>query len=562
MNEQSRTRWIGLAGLALGLALIIVDATIVNVAIPSIIRDLNLQLTDAEWVNTIYSLIFASLLITVGRLGDLFGRKRMYLLGLTLFMLASLLAARASSGSFLILARALQGVGAAMILPSTLSSVNALFRGRERAIAFGIWGSVIGGMAAVGPLLGGWLTTDYSWHWAFYINLPLGLVAATLTLTTVPETRESTGQRGVDLLGIVLSTLGFSALVFGLIEGERYGWWHPTEIFRIGGWTWPVEELSPVPISLALAAVLLPSFAVYQWHRVSHGEPSLLDLRLFRYRSFRWGNLAALIVSLGEFGIIFILPLYLQSVLGYSALQTGFVLVAVALGAFLGGPAAANLATRFGARLVVRSGMLLETIGLLAIVPLLNPDTTGWRIAPALFVYGVGVGLATAQLTSLILAEVPTAQSGQASGVQSTTRQVGAALGIAILGTLLAATLSSQTESRLLQLPGFPVAQAQQLALATKQSAAQIVLQLRTVPGSEPLVRAIEDAFTDAAHRTAFAAAAFLAIGLLASWLIPDIRPGREEKPLTVTTDPLAASRTAELEESISRTADATQEKR
>ncbi|MDW7981891.1 MAG: MFS transporter [Thermomicrobium sp.] len=529
MNDPSSTRWIGLAGLALGLALIIVDATIVNVAIPSIINDLQLELTDAEWVNTVYSLVFAALLITVGRLGDLFGRKRMYLIGLAVFIVASLLAARSDSGAQLVGARALQGIGAAFILPSTLSSVNAMFRGRERAIAFGIWGSVIGGMAALGPLLGGWLTTDYSWHWAFYINLPIGLVAATITMLTVPETREFTAQRGLDPLGIVTSALGLGGLVFGLIEGERYGWWRPTAPFRIGSWEWPLDQLAPAPVALLVAAIFLPLFTVYQYLRIRQGRPVLLDLRLFRYPSFRWGNVAALIVSLGEFGIIFVLPLYLQSVLGYTAFQTGVVLVAVALGAFLGGPAAASLAQRFGARQVVRAGMLLEAIGLLGIIPFLDPTTTGWRIAPALFVYGLGVGLATAQLTSVILAEVPTVQSGQASGTQSTTRQVGAALGIALLGTVLAASLGSGTQSRLEQLPGLPPAQAAALAQATKQSAGQILLQLRAQPGTEPIVRAIEDAFTVAAHRTALVAAAFIAVGFIASWLIPDIRPSRDE---------------------------------
>ncbi len=529
MNGSPRTRWVGLTGLALGLALIIVDATIVNVAIPSIIQDLRLELTDAEWVNTVYSLVFAALLITVGRLGDLFGRKRMYLLGLTLFVVASLLAARATSGTFLITARALQGVGAAFMLPSTLSSVNAMFRGRERAIAFGIWGSVIGGMAALGPLLGGWLTTDYSWHWAFYINIPIGLLAAMLTVLTVPETSDLSAQRGLDPVGIVTSAAGLGALVFGLIEGERYGWWRPIETFRIGSWSWPSDSLSPAAVSLGIAAVLLPVFVLYQWRRVSRDQPVLLDLRLFRYATFRWGNLAAFIVSLGEFGIVFVLPLYLQGVLGYTAFETGLVLVAVASGAFLGGPAAANLSTRFGARQVVRVGMLLEATGLLGIVPFLDPSTTGWRIAPALFVYGVGVGLATAQLTGIILAEVPTAQSGQASGTQSTTRQVGAALGIAILGTILAASLGSETEARLRALPGFPAAQASQLAQVTKQSAGQILVQLRAQPGTEPVVRAIEDAFTSAVHRPIIVAAAFIAIGFLASWLLPEISAGRRE---------------------------------
>ncbi len=541
MKQAPRTRWLGLASLALGLAMIIVDATIVNVAIPSIIDDLGIQLTDAEWVNTVYSLVFAALLVTVGRFGDLYGRKRIYLGGLALFVGASLLCASAPTGSLLIAARALQGVGAACILPSTLSSVNAMFRGRERAIAFGIWGSVIGGMAALGPLVGGWLTTDFSWRWAFYINLPIGLLAGTVAFLTVPETRDPSASRGIDPVGIVTSAIGFAALVFGLIEGQRYGWWRPTETFRIGSWEWPLASLSPVPLALVVAAVLLPFFALYELRRVAANRPVLLDLRLFQYRSFRWGNVAALIVSLGEFGIIFVLPLYLQGVLGYTALQTGLVLLATAIGAFLGGPAAANLAQRFGARQVVRAGMLLEAAGLVLLTPFLTPDTTGWRLAPALFLYGLGVGLATAQLTSVILAEVPTAQSGQASGTQSTTRQVGAALGIAILGAVLAAGLVNGTEARLTEQLGLPAQQAAQLARATKQSAGQILVQLRAQPGSQEIVRAIEDAFTDAARRTAFVAAAFIAVGLVASWLIPDIRP--ERGPTAVSEPATAESR-------------------
>jgi EmrB/QacA subfamily drug resistance transporter len=541
MTAAPRTRWLGLASLALGLAMIIVDATIVNVAIPSIIEDLGLQLTDAEWVNTVYSLVFAALLVTVGRLGDLYGRKRIYLGGLALFVGASLLCASAPSGTLLIAARALQGIGAACILPSTLSSVNAMFRGRERALAFGIWGSVIGGMAALGPLVGGWLTTDFSWRWAFYINLPIGLVAGTIALLTVPETRDPSAAPGIDLIGIVTSAIGFAALVFGLIEGERYGWWRPTDTFRIGSWEWPFATLSPVPLALALAALFLPTFALYELRRVRANRPVLLDLRLFRYRTFRWGNLAALIVSLGEFGIVFVLPLYLQAVLGYTAFQTGLVLLATAIGAFLGGPAAANLAQRFGARQVIRAGMLFEAVGLLLIVPFLAPDTTGWQLAPALFLYGLGVGLATAQLTSVILAEVPTAQSGQASGTQSTTRQVGAALGIALLGTILAAGLGSGTKSRLIDQLGIPPQQAAALARAAKQSAGQILVQLQTQPGTQPIVQAIEAAFTDAARRTALVAAAFILVGFIASWLIPDIRP--ERGPTAVSEPATAESR-------------------
>ncbi|MCM8748416.1 DHA2 family efflux MFS transporter permease subunit [Thermomicrobiaceae bacterium CFH 74404] len=516
-------RWFGLGFLAVGLAMIIVDATIVNVAVPSIIADLQIAATDAEWINTVYSLVFAALLISVGRIGDLIGRKRVYLGGLVLFVLASLLCGAVPSGGWLIAARALQGIGAALILPSTLSSVNAMFRGRERGIAFGIWGSVIGGMAALGPLVGGWLTTSYSWHWAFYVNLPIGVVAFAGTALLVPETRDPAAQRGLDPLGIALSSTGFAALVFGLIEGERYGWLRPAMPFRIGDWSWPLSSLSPVPVALGLAALLIPLFFAHQRWRGDRGRPVLVDLALFRYRSFRWGNLTALIVSLGEFGMVFVLPLFLQAVLGYSAFETGIVLLALAAGAFIAGPAAAGLAQRFGPRRVVTAGMALEAVGLLGLAALLSPETSGIRLAPALLVYGVGVGLATRQLTSVILAEVPATRSGQASGIQSTTRQIGSALGIAILGTLLAAGLATSTRDRLEGIPGIPQAQVIEISQLVKRTAGQVLPELRRQPGSEPVVEAIEEAFTWAARRDAVVAAGFILVGFAASWLLPDV---------------------------------------
>lgn len=521
---SDKIRWLGLAVLSLGVSMIIVDATIVNVAIPSIITEFGLGLSDAEWVNSIYSLVFAALLITLGKVGDVFGRRRLFVVGLVVFAGASMLAGRSGSGAFLILARLLQGVGAAMILPATLSTVNATFQGRDRGIAFGVWGSVIGGMAAVGPLLGGWLTTEHSWRWAFYINVPIAALALIGTYLWVAETRQPSRVPGFDVGGVFLSGLGMAGIVFALIEGPRFGFFTPTEPFVVGGFTWPLDSISPSVVAFVVGLVLLAAFLVSQRRRSRLGKPVLFDLTLFRFRSFSLGNATAMTLALGEFGLIFVLPLFLQAVLGFSAFRTGLLLMALAIGAFVAGPTAGAIASRIGPRRVVSAGMALEAVAIATVALLLSPERSTWAFVPGLFVYGIGVGLASAQLTSVILAEVPSQESGQASGMQSTFRQVGAAVGIALLGTVLAATLRAGTEDALAAVPDLPPAAQEEIVGAIAGSAGQALPGLAERPGSEAVVGAVSGAFADAATTTGLVAVAFVLAGFLLSLRLPDIR--------------------------------------
>ena len=268
-------------------------------------------------------------------------------------MVASLFAGAAVSPAMLIVARLVQGLGAAMVLPSTLSTLNAMFQGRERGVAFAIWGSTIGGMAAVGPLVGGWLATDVSWRWAFWLNIPFGLLALAGIARYIDETRDTTLRRGADVPGVLLSSLGLAGIVFGLIEGAYYGWW-----LR------PAGGLSPVPFALAGGVALVAAFVVVEQRRVLAGKVALVDLSLLRIRSFRFGIIAALIVALGEFGLLFTLPLLLQGALGYSALGTGFLVLWLAVGTFLVSGATPQLTARIGQRAVVRVGLGLEAVAI------------------------------------------------------------------------------------------------------------------------------------------------------------------------------------------------------
>ncbi|KAD4060243.1 DHA2 family efflux MFS transporter permease subunit [Arthrobacter yangruifuii] len=508
-----RYRWWGLLAISLGVAMIIMDATIVSVSIPSIVADLGISSTEIQWVQEIYTLLFAALLLTWGRIADRVGRRRVMLTGVVIFVAASLLCAAASSGSILILGRAVQGLGGSMILPTTLALLNANFQGRERGIAFAVWGSTIGGMAAVGPLVGGWLTEHASWRWAFGINVPVGVVILAGLLLFVAESKEeiSSAAQRLDLGGALLSIVGFGSLVFGLIEGRSFGWWRPADdaLLQVG-------PLSPVPLAFLLAAVALVCFVLLERRRTNEGKGVILDLSLFRIPSFANGNVTALIVSFGEFGLILSLPLWFQNVLGYSAFQAGLALLPLALGSFLASGGVTSLARIFRPVVVVRMGLGLEILAIASLALLIAPDSTAWLTSPILLVYGMGVGLATAQLTSVILADVPVAKSGQGSATQSTARQTGSALGIAVLGTAFFTTLRNGTEDRVAD----AVANAPQLAGvvdSVNATSGGSIQALAADPQTAFIADAAREAMTDGASLASWIAAAALLVGLLSS---------------------------------------------
>lgn len=519
-----RHRWLALPCIALAVSIIIMDATIVNVSVPVIIEALDLDASQAEWMNSVYSLVFAALLITVGRLADTFGRRRVLVLGLVVFGLASVLAAAAGTGDLLILGRLAQGLGGAMILPTTLSSINAIFTGRERQIAFAVWGSTIGGMAAVGPVTGGWLTTDFSWRWAFLVNVPVVLVALVGVVLFVPETVDPTADRRPDPWGVVLSSAGLGLVVFALIEGETYGWWATADDVRLLGvhWTWGV---SPVPVAFALGLVTMAGFVRLEQVRAARGRGVLLDLGLLGVRSFRYGSIAALVVSFGEFGMLYALPLFLQAALGYTALGTGLVVLALAAGTFVVSGFTPVLSRRFGPRAVVRAGLGLEAVAVFGLGATIGLDVGAWTVAAWLAGYGVGVGLATAQLTSVVLADVPVAQSGQASGLQSTFRQLGSALGVAVLGSELVATVSRGTQDRLTDLGTVPATVVDTVVEAVRGSAGAAIPSLARIalPGADmaAVQLAAEQAMAAAARVTTMTAGGVIMLGMLATLALP-----------------------------------------
>src|SRR5690554_863927 len=302
-----------------------------------------------------------------GTTSDRLGQRRVLAAGLVVFMVASVLCAFAPSGTWLIAARALQGVGGSMILPTTLALLNATFRGSERNIAFAVWGSTIGSMAAVGPVLGGWLTSSYSWHWAFWINVPFGIAVAVGLMLCVQESRVRDATRFTDWIGVGASVLDFGLLVFALIEGRAYGWWRATESA-----SWSLGSFSIIPLLFVLSAVVLT--LLYRWEsaRLAAERSVLLDVSLFRIPTFSNGNVTALTVSLGEFGLILSLPLWFQYARGMNALEAGLALLPLAVGAFLASGSVASLAKRMTSVQLVRTGLVLEIASLTALALLIR----------------------------------------------------------------------------------------------------------------------------------------------------------------------------------------------
>jgi EmrB/QacA subfamily drug resistance transporter len=492
------------------------------VIVPSIVRDLGVTSVQAQWIQESYAIVFAALLLLVGRVADIVGARRVFLAGVIVFGATSLLAGLAPTGELLILARFLQGAGAACILPTSLALLNASFTGKARGQAFAVWGSTIGAATALGPLLGGWLSEHASWRWAFAINIPLVIVICAGALMFIARSPRTTGR--VDVLGAVSSIIGLSLLAFGLIEGRTYGWLHTRAPLDVFGLSWSSGP-SPVLIAFILAAIALTGFTVRQvaLSRVSgSGEPmtALVDVRLFSIGSFRNGNIATLIIGLGEFGIVAVLPLWLQFALGYTPVQAGLALVPVAVGSFVASGASFGLASKMSALGLVRLGLVLEVVGLAALGVVARPDAPWWHVAAALFFYGIGVGFATAQVTNVVLADVPESSAGQASGVQSVFRQLGSALGIAVLTTTFFSAVGSRLGGDLVA-SGVPAEQAEGLTHAVVGSAGAAIDGLSANPATSAVADIARTAMAHGISLGSYLAAGFLLAGLVATALIP-----------------------------------------
>jgi EmrB/QacA subfamily drug resistance transporter len=471
-NTQRGNKWWTLVAVCLGTFMLLLDITIVNVALPDIQRALHSSFSDLQWVVDAYALTLAAFLLTAGSLADMYGRRLMYLVGLVIFTAASALCGFATSTLMLQLSRALQGVGGAIMFAVSLALLADAFRGKERGTAFGIWGGVTGLAVAIGPLAGGLLTTGLSWRWIFFVNVPLGVMAVVIATLRVSESRAPQAS-GPDWIGFVLFTVALASLVYGLIESNQRSFTDPL-----------------VLSCFAVAAVLLVAFVIAEL-RMAH---PMFDLSLFTLPTFSGGSVAAFGVSASIFSVLLYLVLYFQDILGFSALGTG-VRVMVLSGAILvTATLAGRLSSKVPVRLLIGPGLIMVGVGLL-LMRALSAGSLWTHLIPGMIVGGLGVGLVNPPLASTAVGVVPPQRAGMASGINSTFRQVGIATGIALLGTLFSSQVKNVVQARVAALPGLSH-EGPQIALAVQSGKVGTLIHALPAQARQTVATITRTAFT------------------------------------------------------------------
>ncbi len=413
---EEQRKWWTLAAVAFGLFMIMLDNTVVNVALPSIQRELGADLSSLEWIVTGYALTFAALMLIGGKLADAYGRRLIFVTGIVIFTASSLACGLANSEDVLIAARIVQGAGAALMNPATISIIAATFPPRERGTAIGIWAGVSALALAIGPLVGGLLTEHVGWEWIFFVNIPVGILGIVASFLLIEESKDETHVR-LDIPGLVTSALGLFALTYGLIEANTYGW-----------------TSGRILASFAVAVVSLTTFVVLERRQ----RAPMLDLSLFRSGTYTGANLVILFVALAMFGVFFFVSLYMQNILGYSAVQAGAAFLPMTILIILVAPMAGKASDRIGSRWLMTTGMTLLAVQLLYFSQL-GPGSSFWNLLPGMLIGGVGMALTMTPSAAAATRAVPVEKAGVGAAVLNAFRQVGGSVGIALMGAIMAA---------------------------------------------------------------------------------------------------------------------------
>jgi EmrB/QacA subfamily drug resistance transporter len=441
VRKYAGNPWLVLLVVSLGFFMTLLDLTIVNIAIPNMITKLHASLDDILWVINAYALVLAVLVITAGRLGDLIGPRTLFFAGVAVFTAASAACGFSPSPGWLIGFRAVQGLGAAMLMPQTLTIITNTFPPERRGAAFGIWGAVAGVATIAGPTLGGLLVTAFDWRYIFFVNLPIGLIVLVLTVFIIPDLRLGRRHR-IDIPGVLLATAALLAICYGLVEGQKYDWGTITSFISI-------------PLILGAGVVLLLVFLLYQ--KLTQDREPLIPFAVFRDRNFAVMNWVSGVLAIGMMGIFLPFTIYLQSVLGFSALKAGLTMAPASLISIFIAPVAGRLTDRIGGKYILMSGLILFGAGMGWLALIARPDSSWQSFLAPLIVAGFGMGCVFAPLITVAMRNIQPQVAGAASGVLNTVRQVGLVIGTATVGALLqnrlVSTMTSQATARAAALP-------------------------------------------------------------------------------------------------------------
>jgi len=474
---DANRKWWTLGAVAFALFMIMLDNTIVNVALPAIERDLGIDVQELEWIVTGYALSFAVLMLTGGKLADMYGRRRIFVVGLVVFTLSSLACGLSTSSEMLIAARVIQGVGAAILMPATLSLITAAFPPQQRGAALGIWAGVSALALAIGPLIGGLITEHINWNWIFYVNVPVGILAIVAALTIIQESRDTSKEQRLDVPGLLASGVGMFTLVFALIEGNTYGWTSGT--------------------ILALFGVSIVAFIVFIVLEAKQRLP-MFDLGLFRNSTFVGANVTALFLMIAMFGVFFFLSLFMQTILGYGPVQAGAAFLPMTCLVIVVAPISGRLSDRFGSRWLMVGGMLLVAISLI-VFSSQDESANFWTMLPGTLLGGIGMAGTMSPMTSAALSAVPLNKTGVASGMLNTFRQVGVSVGIALMGAIFASEAASARAAGLGQVDAFLAGLHPAFRIAAIIAVCGAIIAALTVRnhagqhrGAEPRAQAVE----------------------------------------------------------------------
>ncbi|MFN8015426.1 MAG: MFS transporter [Acidimicrobiia bacterium] len=526
--------------LSLALAIIVLDTTLLNVSLGAIIKELDTNIQSLQWVITAYALTLTSLTILGGRLGDIFGRRKMFILGAIIFAIGSFITSISGNIPTMIIGESIiEGIGAALMMPATMSILITSFHGRSRAMAMGIWGGVAGASAALGPVLGGYLTTHYSWRWGFRINIVIALILVCSSIV-IKESKDIRIKHRLDWVGIFLSTLGLLSFVYGIIEASSFGWFSETRVPYFGSTAVHMPfGLSFVPYAIAAGVILIGIFAWWEWRLENiDGRTPLVSIKLFENKTFSSGLIVMAIVALGQSGLIFALPVFFQSVRGFSALETGLSLMPMSLVILFVAPLGGYLSSKIRPRLLTQIGMVIQFIGLMILRSSFSVDATRADFVMPLLVIGFGMGLVFSQVTNLTLSTIKPQEAGEASGVNSTMRQLGATFGSAIIGSILLTVLASNVSSGIKSSTEIPQQYKAAIAASAKHQASGIefggVKSNGQLPPaiSKEIVNVVHQSTVEANKISTLASAIVALFGLLVSFLLPNMKKITHSKPM------------------------------